>query len=155
MGIEPVVVQSDTGIMGGKVAHEFMLDTPNGEDYLIRCKKCGYQANREIAKFQRVPFKGDENATLEKVATPNSESIDELTKFLNVPAESTAKCVFFDFEGKLITVVVPGNLDVSDSTRPKTASSNLAAWFRALLPRLILTTRASSSTKQSPTPSIS
>lgn len=114
VGIEPVVVQSDTGIMGGKVAHEFMLDTPNGEDYLILCKKCGYQANREIAKFQRVPFKGDENAALEKVATPNSESIDELTKFLNVPAESTAKCVFFDFEGKLITVVVPGNLDVSE-----------------------------------------
>lgn len=114
VGIEPVVVQSDTGIMGGKVAHEFMLDTPNGEDYLILCKKCGYQANREIAKFKRSVFKGDETAMPQKVETPHCESIDELSKFLKVSPKATAKCVFFDFEGKLITVLVPGDLDVSE-----------------------------------------
>ena len=114
VGIEPVVVQSDTGIMGGKIAHEFMLDTPNGEDYLILCKKCGYQANREIAKFGRETYKGNANATPEKVETPHCASIEDLSKFLNVDAKATAKCVFFDFEGKLITVMVPGNLDVSE-----------------------------------------
>lgn len=114
VGIEPIVVQSDTGIMGGKVAHEFMLDTPNGEDYLILCKSCGYQANREIAKFEREPYQGDANATPEKVATPHMESIEDVSKFLNVPPESTAKCVFFNFDNKLITVVVPGNLEVSE-----------------------------------------
>ncbi|MCQ2089051.1 MAG: proline--tRNA ligase [Fibrobacter sp.] len=114
VGIEPVVVQSDTGIMGGKVAHEFMLDTPNGEDYLILCKKCGYQANREIAKFTRETYKGDANAMPEKVETPHCPSIEELSAFLKIDPKSTAKCVFFDFEGKLITVMVPGNLDVSE-----------------------------------------
>jgi len=114
VGIEPVVVQSDTGIMGGKVAHEFMLDTPNGEDYLILCKKCGYQANREIAKFTRETYKGDANAMPEKVETPHCPSIEELSNFLKIDPKSTAKCVFFDFEGKLITVMVPGNLDVSE-----------------------------------------
>ncbi|MCF0224720.1 MAG: proline--tRNA ligase [Fibrobacter sp.] len=114
VGIEPVVVQSDTGIMGGKIAHEFMLDTPNGEDYLILCKKCGYQANREIAKFARETYKGDANATLEKVETPHCASIEDLSNFLKIDPKSTAKCVFFDFEGKLITVMVPGNLDVSE-----------------------------------------
>lgn len=114
VGIEPVVVQSDTGIMGGKIAHEFMLDTPNGEDYLILCKKCGYQANREIAKFTRETYKGDANAMPEKVETPHCPSIEELSAFLKIDPKSTAKCVFFDFEGKLITVMVPGNLDVSE-----------------------------------------
>lgn len=114
VGIEPVVVQSDTGIMGGKIAHEFMLDTPNGEDYLILCKKCGYQANREIAKFTHETYKGDANAMPEKVETPHCPSIEELSAFLKVDPKATAKCVFFDFEGKLITVMVPGNLDVSE-----------------------------------------
>jgi prolyl-tRNA synthetase len=59
VGIEPVIVQSDTGIMGGKIAHEFMLSTSTGEDYLIICKHCGYQANREIAEFKRQPAGGD------------------------------------------------------------------------------------------------
>ena len=114
VGIEPVVVQSDTGIMGGKLAHEFMLDTPNGEDYLILCKKCGYQANREIAKFNRYPYTNNAEAALEKVATPNKESIEEVSSFLQVPPEATAKCVFFDVEGKLVTVLVPGHLEVSE-----------------------------------------
>lgn len=114
VGIEPVVVQSDTGIMGGKLAHEFMLDTPNGEDYLILCKECGYQANREIAAFKRHPYTNDGSAALESVATPNKESIEEVSSFLQVPPEATAKCVFFDVDGKLVTVVVPGHLEVSE-----------------------------------------
>lgn len=113
VGIDPVVVQSDTGIMGGKVAHEFMLDTANGEDYLILCKSCGLQANREIASFSRQPHQGSD-AELEKVATPNKQSIEEVSGFLNVPAKSTAKCVFFDVDGKLVTALVPGHLELSE-----------------------------------------
>lgn len=114
VGIEPVIVQSDTGIMGGKVAHEFMLDAANGEDYLILCKHCGYQANREIATFEREPHRGDAEAALEKVATPEASTIEELCAFLGVKPDATGKCVFFDFNGKLVTCVVPGNLDVSE-----------------------------------------
>lgn len=115
VGIEPVVVQSDTGIMGGKIAHEFMLDTPNGEDYLILCKKCGYQANREIANFKREPYKGNAELLPEKIATPNSQSIEELSSFLNIEKESTAKCVFFSVENKLVTCMIPGHLEVSET----------------------------------------
>ncbi len=44
-----LVVESDTGIMGGKVAHEFMLLADGGEDTLIICPPGGYAANQEIA----------------------------------------------------------------------------------------------------------
>lgn len=114
VGIEPVVVQSDTGIMGGKQAHEFMLDTPNGEDYLILCTKCHYQANREIAQFARQPFVGPSDALPEKVSTPHKESIEEVAAFLNVPMAQTAKCVFFDVDSKLVVALVPGDLDASE-----------------------------------------
>jgi prolyl-tRNA synthetase len=114
VGIEPVVVQSDTGIMGGKLAHEFMLDTPSGEDYLILCKKCGYQANREIAKFTRKPFMGPSDALPEKVSTPGQQSIEDVCACLNVPAAQTAKCVFFDMDGKLVVALVPGDLESSE-----------------------------------------
>ena len=115
VGIEPVVVQSDTGIMGGKVAHEFMLDTKNGEDYLILCKQCGYQANREIADFRREVYQGDALAVLEKVDTPHAKTIEEVSEYLQVSPKSTAKCVFFALDGKLITVLVAGDLEVSET----------------------------------------
>ena len=114
VGIEPVIVQSDTGIMGGKIAHEFMLSTPNGEDYLIICKHCGYQANREIAEFARVAATAGETL-LEKVATPDKQTIDEVCAFLNANKKNAGKCVFFDVEGKLIVALVQGYLEVSET----------------------------------------
>ncbi len=113
VGIEPIVVQSDTGIMGGKIAHEFMLESTNGEDYLIICRHCGYQANAEIAKFQRSAHKSDE-LPLEKVATPNRESIEDVSEFLGLSPTQTGKMVFFSSENKLIAVLVQGNLEVSE-----------------------------------------
>ncbi|MDB9744219.1 proline--tRNA ligase, partial [Fibrobacterales bacterium] len=67
--IKPIVVQSDSGIMGGKVAHEFMLENADGEDYLIICRDCGYQANAEIADFKRTIFEVEEHLELEEVST--------------------------------------------------------------------------------------
>jgi len=113
VGIEPVIVQSDTGIMGGKIAHEFMLSTPNGEDYLIICKHCGYQANREIAEFKRQPIDG--TGQLEKVATPNKKTIEEVCTFLNAKTNTSGKCVFFDVDGKLVVALVQGNLEISET----------------------------------------
>ena len=46
---EVISVQSDTGMMGGKVAHEFMLLTDIGEDTLVICDSCNYQSNMEVA----------------------------------------------------------------------------------------------------------
>lgn len=115
VGIEPVVVQSDTGIMGGKVAHEFMLESEYGEDYLILCRKCGYQANAEIAAFARVNALA-EALPLEKVATPGQEAVEDVVAFLGTTKDKGMKCVFFSDEtGKeLVVVVTLGHLEVSE-----------------------------------------
>lgn len=46
---EVISVASDSGMMGGKISHEFMLLTPVGEDSIVICRECGYRANVEAA----------------------------------------------------------------------------------------------------------
>ena len=50
-GLDVIAVSSDTGMMGGEMAHEYMYLTPIGEDTLLLCDGCGYAANRQIATF--------------------------------------------------------------------------------------------------------
>lgn len=114
VNINPVVVQSDTGIMGGKVAHEFMLETEHGEDYLILCRNCGYQANQEIALFQRGTIT-ETPLPLQKVATPNRTSIADVSEFLGIDQKRTLKCVFYqNSANELFTILLRGDLDVSE-----------------------------------------
>ena len=90
-----VAVQSDTGMMGGKAAHEFMYLTPGGEDELVICTQCGYAANQEVAEFQRpAPVKAAPEE-LELIATPNAATIEEVAAFLNVSPEQCAKTLIF------------------------------------------------------------
>jgi prolyl-tRNA synthetase len=94
-GLDVIAVKSDTGMMGGKLAHEYMYLTPIGEDTLILCNSCGYSANRQVARFQKTPAVPEELKPIEKVPTPACKSIEDLANFLGVPKSRTAKAVFF------------------------------------------------------------
>ncbi len=94
-GLDVIAVKSDTGMMGGKLAHEYMYLTSIGEDTLILCDRCGYTANRQVARFQKTPAAPEELKPIEKVKTPACKSIEELANFLGVPKSKTAKAVFF------------------------------------------------------------
>ncbi len=94
-GLDVTAVKSDTGMMGGKLAHEYMYITPIGEDTLILCDACGYSANRQVARFQKTPAAPEDLKPTEKVFTPNCKTIEDLANFLGVPKSKTAKAVFF------------------------------------------------------------
>jgi prolyl-tRNA synthetase len=94
-GLDVIAVKSDVGIMGGKLAHEYMYLTPIGEDSLILCDACDYTANRQVARFQKTPAAPEELKLIEKVRTPECKSIEDLAIFLGVPKSRTAKAVFF------------------------------------------------------------
>ncbi len=121
-GLPVIAVGSDTGMMGGKVAHEFMYVTPIGEDTLV-IDEAGYAANQEVAQFVKTPFEGGSPATLEKVHTPNCPTIEDLARFLKVDARQTMKMVFFmgtfqEGEGKvekLVAVAVRGDMEVNQT----------------------------------------
>jgi prolyl-tRNA synthetase len=116
-GIKPIVVKSDTGIMGGKIAHEFMLETGHGEDYLIISEDGGYSANQEIAEFRHEHAKAAP-MPIEKVATPAMKTIEEVAAFLGVQANQTMKAVMFEVDQDkrrtLVLVLIRGDLEVSD-----------------------------------------
>ena len=94
-GLDVIAVKSDTGMMGGKLAHEYMYLSPIGEDTLILCDTCGYSANRQVARFQKSPATAEELDPTQKVFTPNCKTIEDLANFLGVPKSRTAKAVFF------------------------------------------------------------
>lgn len=93
-GLEAIAVKSDTGMMGGRLAHEFMYLTPSGEDTILICGNCGYAANRQIANFKKVSTTDEDPLPLEKVATPECKTIADLAAFLEIPESRTAKAVF-------------------------------------------------------------
>ncbi len=113
---EVVVVESDTGMMGGTLAHEFMLLTEVGEDTIVVSEDGAYQANLEVATGQIEGFPED-HLSLEKVHTPNCKTIEEVAEFLGVETRQTAKAVFYDSDadGKAVLVVIRGDRDVNEA----------------------------------------
>ena len=117
---ETVRIQSDTGMMGGKVAHEFMLLCDAGEDTIVACDGCGYLANLEVAEGRIAPLP-EEPSPLEKVHTPGKRTIDEVAEFLGVPPERTAKVVFYnsDSEGRPVMALVRGDVEMNETKLAK------------------------------------
>ena len=93
-GLDVLAVKSDTGMMGGQLAHEFMYLNPVGEDTILVCEACGYAANRQIARFTKTPNSTEAVLPLEKVATPGCKTIEDLAQFLGITESKTAKAVF-------------------------------------------------------------
>jgi len=122
-GIPVIAVKSDVGMMGGKLAHEYMYLTPFGEDTLLICDNCGYAANRHVATFKKEALPKEDALALEKVATPDCKTIAELSEFLNIPEAKTAKAVFMvaDIpEGesstqKFVFAIVRGDMDLNET----------------------------------------
>src|SRR5690349_13927480 len=93
-GVRFRVVQSDTGIMGGLGAHEFMAPSAAGEDEIAICNGCGYAANVELARG--VPEAPAFLAwTREEVATPNAKTIAEVASHLKIDPRLTIKSLLF------------------------------------------------------------
>lgn len=125
-GFKKVVdIQSDVGMMGGNLAHEFMALSPFGEDTILLCEGCGYRANREVAKTDRKYDFSDAPAELKEVATPNKKTIEEVSSFLGVEPSRTMKAVLF-MHGKNSALIafVRGDLEVNQARLRKLAEAH-------------------------------
>ncbi len=116
LGVRAIPVASDVGMMGGSQAHEFMVLNPHGEDVLVLCERCGFSANRQVAKVRVSEPPTAELLPLEEVATPGTTTIADLAAFLDISPEQTAKAAFFvDRDGRLITAIVRGDMEVNET----------------------------------------
>ena len=114
-GLPILAVKSDTGMMGGKLAHEFMYLTSIGEDTLILCDGCGYTANRQVATFRKPEPAPEAPRPVEKVATPHTSTIADLAELLGVPESRTAKAVFLMAGERFIFAVIRGDMEVNET----------------------------------------
>lgn len=123
---EVISVRSDTGMMGGDIAHEFMLLTDAGEDTIVLCKNCGYKANMEIA-VSNVVCSIDEEQPVEEVYTPDIKDIDSLAAYLNIPANKTMKATVFSVENssKPLIVFIRGDLQVNEAKLRRVVKCNI------------------------------
>lgn len=113
-GLRHVIdIESDTGMMGGSVAHEFMLVSPVGEDTLVLCTGCSYRANREVARAARVYESSELLQPLADVHTPGQKTIEEVTGFLGTTPLHACKAVAFVGEGRPIVAFVRGDFEVN------------------------------------------
>lgn len=142
-GLEYVVVEADSGAMGGSQSQEFMVASDAGEDIVVHCKQCGYAANLEKATSTPVaPGVADPEGDLspEEFHTPGSKTIAEVAALTKLPETSQMKSLVMVADGTPVLVMVRGDHQLSETklagvlkaseVRPAQASEILE-WFGA------------------------
>jgi prolyl-tRNA synthetase len=113
-GLPAILVEADSGAIGGKDSHEFMVVADTGEDEIIYCDNCQYSANVEKAQSVKGQIESEPPLPVEEVATPGAATIEEVASFFKIPRSHTLKAVFYIADGKLIFVVIRGDLEVNE-----------------------------------------
>jgi prolyl-tRNA synthetase len=114
-GLQARPVEADTGDIGGKWSHEFMVLADSGEDGVIDCPACGYAANQEKAE-RIVEANGGtaERAALEAVATPDVRTIESLMAFFKSSGDAFIKTLIYVADSKPVAALVPGDRDLNE-----------------------------------------
>ena len=124
-GIPTIAVKADVGMMGGKLSHEYIYLTEVGEDSIVHCPGCGYSANAQVAQFAKAAAGPEEAQPTERVATPDTPTIEALARLLETPESRTAKALFVmgrfrgesdeEQEERLILAVIRGDMEVNET----------------------------------------
>lgn len=116
-GLETRMVQSDSGAIGGSVSHEFMVltQTDSGESDVLYCDTCEYSANSNRAESVLLPATLDGGFTESKIVdTPNTSTIEDLAKFLNVAPSAICKSMVYIIDSKPVLALIRGDQAVEE-----------------------------------------
>jgi len=114
-GSPAVIVEADSGAIGGKESHEFMLITETGEDEIVYCTNCDYAANIEKARSIKPKLEMKAPLPIEEISTPNIKTIEEVANFVGLPTSQTLKAVFYSADAEIIFIVIRGDIDVNET----------------------------------------
>ncbi|MBM3958900.1 MAG: proline--tRNA ligase [SAR202 cluster bacterium] len=114
-GLKVVMVEADSGPIGGKDSNEFVLLAESGEDTILLCEACGYAANSEKADFKKRPLPQEPELAVEAIHTPGIKTIEALARSLGIPESKTAKAVFYSVSGQVVLVTIRGDLEVNET----------------------------------------
>jgi prolyl-tRNA synthetase len=120
IGLKNVIsVGSDTGMMGGSMAHEFMFLSGAGEDSLVLCANCGYKSNMEVAvsKIKENEVQKNSLKEVEEVNTPMTKDIKSLSVLMEAEINNFSKTVIYAVEDSVhpLIIFIRGDLEVNES----------------------------------------
>ena len=113
-GMTFVVVEADSGAIGGDVNHEFLVTADSGEAEIFS-SSCGYAASSESAKFSWTPAPAEPEAAREEKSTPGKKTVDEVASFLGVGADRLLKSLVFMADDQAVLAVVPGDRELNEA----------------------------------------
>ena len=114
LGLNYMIVDADTGAMGGSGSQEFMVISEVGEDTIAYCEDCRYSANIEKAVCVAPETSNEEMKDMHKVKTPDARTIDEVAAFFGKDAKSFVKTMIYNCDGKLYAVLVRGDREINE-----------------------------------------
>src|SRR6056297_1232827 len=107
LGLETRVVKADSGAMGGKDSHEFMVIAESGEDDIAVCDSCDYAANTELASaFENEKVIDEDEKERKVIDTPDVKTIEGLEDFLSIDGSKMIKTMLMKADDKLVVVLV-------------------------------------------------
>lgn len=116
LGLQFRAVQADTGSIGGNASHEFHVLAESGEDAIAFCPDSDYAANVELAPTQPAPEAPAPEQDIEKVATPEQETIAEISTFLAIAAEQCVKTLLVrgHEDTPVVALLIRGDHELND-----------------------------------------
>ncbi|MGI1691975.1 proline--tRNA ligase [Thermoanaerobacter uzonensis] len=114
-GLKYLVVEADSGAMGGKDSKEFMVISSIGEAAIAYCDNCGYAANEEKAECLINQEIVEEMLPKEKVYTPNIRTIEELVNFLGITPDKFVKTLIYKAKDNVIAALIRGDRDLNET----------------------------------------
>lgn len=115
-GLKYSVVSADSGAMGGSGSQEFMVNSQIGEAMIVHCDKCGYAANDEKAEaIPQIKENSEGMKPIEKVATPDVGTIEELVRFFKTTPDSFAKTLIYMADGNPVAVMLRGDREINET----------------------------------------
>lgn len=116
-GLDYIVVEADSGAMGGGGSEEFMVKNDIGEAVIAYCDNCGYAANDEKAECVEPSETDKKNlgGKIEKVHTPDIGSIEGLCEFFKCEASLFAKTLIYKADGEIVAAVIRGDRELNET----------------------------------------
>ncbi|MDB4349487.1 proline--tRNA ligase [Omnitrophica bacterium] len=119
-GIDYIVVEADSGFMGGDVSHEFMAPAECGEDRIVACRACDYAASLEKAECNKSQVKSHKSQVknlkpVKEVDTPGVSTVEKVSEFLKVKPSDLVKTLIYQADDKPVAVLVRGDHELNET----------------------------------------
>jgi prolyl-tRNA synthetase len=115
-GLKTMAVEADSGVIGGKFSHEFMVPAETGENEVAWCEHCHYAANVEKASSRATPTETNSGGAPEKFATPGVKTIEDATRPpFNVPANRQIKTLVYIVQDKPALILLRGDHQLNEA----------------------------------------